>query len=100
MVGKILQTNYDYSYTENVNENNSHFEYGVEGKRKSLITEIMHTYSLKNLSWDSGLRYKYSDTHNLYSYDITNDFDSKDQNLYAYTQFSGNVKNIYYMGGG
>lgn len=47
MVGKILQTNYDYSYTENVNENNSHFEYGVEGKRKSLITEIMHTYSLK-----------------------------------------------------
>ena len=99
MVGKILQTNYDYSYTENVNENNSHFEYGVEGKRKSLITEIMHTYSLKNLSWDSGLRYKYSDTHNLYSYDITNDFDSKDQNLYAYTQFSGNVKNIYYMGG-
>ena len=41
--------------------------------------------SLKNLSWDSGLRYKYSDTHNLYSYDITNDFDSKDQNLYAYT---------------
>lgn len=99
MVGKILQTNYDYSYTENVNENNSYFEYGVEGKRKSLITEIMHTYSLKNLSWDSGLRYKYSDTHNLYSYDIINDFDSKDQNLYAYTQFSGNVKNIYYMGG-
>lgn len=99
MVGKLLRTNYDYAYTETINERDSHFEYGVEGKRKSLITELMHSYSLPNLLWNTGVRYKYSDTHNIYSYDIANDFDSKDQNLYAYTQLSGKVNKIYYMGG-
>lgn len=99
MVGRILRTNYDYAYTENINENNSRFEYGVDGKRKSLIAEIMHSYSLSNLSWNTGVRYKFSDTHNIYSHDITNDFGSKDQNLYIYSQLSGKVNKIYYTGG-
>lgn len=99
VVGRYLHTDYNYFYTEKIDETDSRFEYGVEGKRKSLIAEGMYSYSLQNLSWDTGLRYKITDTHNLYSDDISNDFASKDQDLYAYTQVSGNIKRFHYMGG-
>lgn len=99
IVGKVLRTNYNYAYTETINESNSRFEYDVDGKRKSLITEAMYSYSLPKLTWNTGLRYKFFDTHNTYSDDIANDVVSRDQNLYAYSQLSGKIKNIYYMGG-
>ncbi|MGI6224464.1 MAG: hypothetical protein ACOYJG_12815 [Prevotella sp.] len=99
MVGKILWTDYNYAYTETMNESDSRYEYGVDGKRKSLITEVMYSNVGSNLAWNTGVRYKFSDTHNKYSHDITDDFDSKDHNLYAYTQLSGNINKIYYMGG-
>lgn len=99
MVGKFLRTNYDYGYTETIHKSDSRYEYGVEGKRKSLITEIMYSYSFPRLKWDTGIKYKFSDTHNIYSHDITNDFDSKDQNLYGYSQLSGRINKIHYMAG-
>lgn len=99
-VGKYQWSKYKYRYEENLEDESLRYAYNVDGKRFSLITEMMYEqrFSPKAL-WTIGARYKYSDTRNIYVEDISEKTKSKDHDLYAYTQLAGKIGGIDYMAG-
>lgn len=69
-VGKYQWSKYKYRYGENWQDESSQYAYDVDGKRFSLITEMMYEQKLNKTLWTIGARYKYSDTRNVYVNDI------------------------------
>lgn len=99
-VGKYQWSKYKYRYEENWMDESSRYAYNVDGKRFSLITEMMYEQRLSSKTlWTIGARYKYSDTRNTYFEDISEITKSHDHDLYAHTQLAGKIWDIDYTAG-
>ncbi len=100
----IIDTDYGYylnEYTdENLDDKQNEYSYDTDGLKHSLILESKYMNQLGNISWTSGVRYAYGDVENKYkgySDDVNRMYSN---NVYLYSQLSGNVwKKLNYLVG-
>ncbi|MDR2691118.1 MAG: TonB-dependent receptor [Dysgonamonadaceae bacterium] len=104
-VGTLINTDYRRNYREYVYPDevlDSHYEYTVDGKKYSSISEAIYEYKIKNnLIFSSGIQHTQGYTKNVY----TNQDDSETVNdmhnseTYLYSQIQGKVNKFGYQFG-
>jgi hypothetical protein len=96
------KSNYDYYYHEAEESGQTVFpyEYNVDGKRFSVISEALYERSLNaNARFTGGLRYDYAKTDNDYTKDLALQDHSTSSSLFGYTQILGKVSRFSYQVG-
>lgn len=90
-VGTYINTN-----TSNFFDEGKPYEYKVEGKTASAITEVIYENRLKPFTFSAGLNYRYKFTKNDYIGDAKALTEMNQNNLYGFTEIKGALKNFRY----
>lgn len=98
LVGGYIHTDYSRIYKEENQSENQITELSnqVNGKKLSLIGEIVHQIEWDRLSLYSGINYKIGYSENNYTGSISEKTSLKNQDLYFYSQIQGKIKKINY----
>lgn len=90
-VGTYINTN-----TSNFFDEGKPYEYKVEGRTASAITEVIYENRLKPFTLSAGLNYRYKFTKNDYIGDAKALTEMNQNNIYGFTEIKGALKNFRY----
>ncbi len=100
IVGTHSKNTVDYTYNETLNnENISDITTHVDGKRRSLISEISYEKKLSEGSFSTGLRHTQGYTKNIYTGTSGFKTELNDAVSYGFLQYKGEKGKLSYMGG-
>ena len=90
-VGTYISTNTNSYYDEG-----APYQYDVNGKTASVLSEIIYENQLKPFTLSAGLNNRYKYTKNDYTGDAFALTEMNQNNLYAFSEIKGNIKDFRY----
>lgn len=90
-VGTYISTQTSSYYDEG-----TPYQYEVDGKTASLLTEVVYENRLKPFTLSTGLNYSYKYTKNDYRGDASSLTKTNNNRLYAFTEIKGMLKQLRY----
>lgn len=90
-VGTYISTQTSSYYDEG-----TPYQYDVDGKTASLLTEVVYENRLKPFTLSTGLNYSYKYTKNDYRGDASSLTRTNNNRLYAFTEIKGMLKQLRY----
>lgn len=93
-VGTYIKTDNFNSYDEG-----GSYEYNVDGKTYSIMSEAIYENRLKPFTLSAGLNYKYKNTENSYIGDVSSDNIMRNNHVYVFSEIKGYWKSLRYSAG-
>ena len=90
-VGTYISTQTNSFYDEGIP-----YQYAVDGKTASLLSEVIYENRLKPFTLSTGLNYSYKYTKNDYRGDASSLTRTNNNRLYAFTEIKGMLKQLRY----
>ncbi len=73
------------------------YAYNVDGRMRSLMSEVVYSAQLKSFTWSAGAQLDWKYTRNAYSGDVDALNGLHQSTLYLFSDISGTIKNLYYQ---